>query len=514
MTIRPRVAIAGFQHETNTFAPFGASYDDFVRADGWPAMTAGAEILKVFTGLAIPIGGFIRAAQATYDFVPVVWAAAEPCSFVSNDAFERVATLICEGIADAGKLDAVYLDLHGAMVAESFEDGEGELLRRVRAVVGPDLPIVVSLDMHANVSEAMVELSDGIAIYRTYPHIDMVETGQRAFDLLQWRVAHGRPLFKALRKAPYLIPLAAQCTAFEPSRSLFGALPAKSEGAVAGVDIAFGFPPADIRECGPGVVAYGTDKVEVEAAADRQLSRLLAAEEHFEMPVLSAVEAVARAAGNGGSGGAIVLADVQDNPGGGGTSDTIGLLKAMVDGGLRNSALGLLWDPGAARTAHEAGVGAEIEICLGGRYGYDPEPYSVKARVEHLSDGVFTCHGPILNDVTVDLGPMACLRILDDRSDVRVAVASVRYQCLDQELLRAVGIEPREQSVVAVKSTIHFRADFEPIAKDIIMVESPGAFFCRNDKVTYKNLRPGVRLAPSGLAAPKREPKTAMGNDR
>jgi microcystin degradation protein MlrC len=501
MTDRPRVAIAGFQHETNTFTPFGASYDDFVRADGWPAMTTGAAILEVFPPLAIPIGGFIRAAHATYDFVPLVWAAAEPCSFVSDDAFERIATLICEGIAGAGKLDAVYLDLHGAMVVESFEDGEGELLRRIRALVGPDLPIVVSLDMHANVTEAMVELCDGITLYRTYPHVDMIETGRRTFRLLQRRIEHGRPLFKALRKTPYLIPLAAQCTDFEPSRSLFGELPKGAEGAVESVDLAFGFPPADIRECGPAVVAYGTDKTEVEAAADRQLDRLVAAEDRFEMPVVSATEAVARAASNGREGAPVVLADVQDNPGGGGTSDTIGLLRAMVEGGLRKSALGLLWDPEAAQAAHDAGTGAEIEIRLGGRYGYDQEAYQVRVRVEHLSEGVFTCHGPILNDVTVDLGPMACLRILDDRSDVRVAVASIRYQCLDQDLLRAVGIEPKEQSVVAVKSTIHFRADFEPIAKEIILVESPGAFLCRSNKVTYKNLRPGVRRMPSGLSA-------------
>ncbi len=501
MTARPRVAIAGFQHETNTFAPFGASYEDFVRADGWPAMTTGAAILEVFPPLAIPIGGFIRAAQATCDFVPLVWSAAEPCSFVSDDTFERIAGLICGGIAGAGRLDAIYLDLHGAMVVQSFEDGEGELLRRIRAIVGPDLPIVVSLDMHANVTEAMVELSDGITLYRTYPHIDMVETGERAFDLLRRRVSNGKPLFKAMRKAPFLIPLAAQCTDFEPFRSLFAGLPADTEGAVASVDIASGFPPADIRECGPAVVAYGTDEVAVAAAADTQLDRLLAAESRFEVPMVGVREAVGRAVRDGRKGAPVVLADVQDNPGGGGTSDTVGLLKAMVDAGLRDSALGLLWDPAAAKAAHDAGLGAEMEIRLGGRFGYDPAPYDAKVRVEALSDGIFTCHGAILGDVTVDLGPMARLRILDDKSDVQVAVASIRYQCLDQDLLRAVGIEPKEQSVVAVKSTIHFRADFEPIAKAIIMVESPGANFCRNEMVTYKNLRSGVRQSPNGLAA-------------
>ena len=163
MTSRPRIAIAGFQHETNTFAPFGAGYEDFAQADGWPALTTGAAILDLFPAVNIPIGGFIAAA-GDLDLVPIAWASAEPCSYVSDDAFDRIAGLICDGIATAGRLDGIYLDLHGAMVTASHEDGEGELLRRLRRVVGPDLPIVASLDMHANVTRAMVELADALAI--------------------------------------------------------------------------------------------------------------------------------------------------------------------------------------------------------------------------------------------------------------------------------------------------------------------------------------------------------------
>ncbi|GLS36965.1 microcystinase C [Mesorhizobium tianshanense] len=501
MTTRPRIAIAGFHHETNTFAPFGASYEDFVRADGYPAMTKGAAILDVFPPLGLPISGFIGAARATYDLVPLVWAAAEPCNVVADEAYERIAEAICQGIAGAGELDAIYLDLHGAMVVESFEDGEGELLRRVRTLVGLELPVIISLDMHANVTDAMVELSDGMTIYRTYPHIDMVETGQRAFDLLKQRIGHRKPLFKAMRKPPFLIPLAAQCTDFEPCKSLFSGLPNGVESSVFSVDIALGFPPSDIRECGPAVIAYGANYAAVTAAADAQFQRFLAAEIHFEMPMLGASEAVSRAISSGRKGELIVLADVQDNPGAGATSDTIGLLKAMVEGGMRDSALGLLWDPEAAKAAHNAGLGAEIDVRLGGRYGYDAGPFCVKVRVEALSDGVFTCRDPFNGDVPVDVGPMARLRILDANSDVQVAVASTRFQCLYQDLLRAVAIEPKEQSVVALKSTIHFRSDFGPIAKEIIMVESPGANICRNETVTYRNLRPGVCRTPSGLSA-------------
>jgi microcystin degradation protein MlrC len=500
MTARPRVAIAGLQHETNTFAPFGASYDDFVRADGWPEMTTGEDILKVFPHLAIPIGGFINAAREKYDFVPLVWAAAEPCSYVTDDAFDRISTVICGGIAEAGRLDAVYLDLHGAMVVDSYEDGEGELLRRVRTVTGPDLPIIVSLDMHTNITAAMVQHSDALAIYRTYPHIDMIETGQRAYDLLEQRLAHGKPFHKALRKVPFLIPLYTQCTDFEPCKSLYGGLPALAGHGVANVDIGIGFPPADIAECGPAIVAYGTDAGAVDATADAVLSRMMDAEMAFSGPLFSPADAASYGIAHGRPGDPIVIADTQDNPGAGGTSDTTGLLRAMVESGMRDAALGLLWDPPTAEKAHEAGAGAELDLVLGGRYGYDSEPFPVRVRVEAISDGTFTCHGAILGGVTVSLGKMARLRILDEKSDVQVAVCSVRYQCLDQQLLREVGIEPKDHAVIALKSTVHFRADFDPIAKETIVVEAPGANFCRGEKVVYKNLRPGVRLGPGGPA--------------
>ncbi|MER9256357.1 M81 family metallopeptidase [Mesorhizobium sp. M0598] len=502
---RPRVAIAGFQHETNTFAPFGAPFDDFVRGGGWPPLTTGAAILDLFPPIEIPIGGFIGAAKDRYELVPLLWAAAEPTSFVSDDAFERIAGMICDGIARAGVLDAIYLDLHGAMVVESYQDGEGELLRRVREIVGQDIPIVISLDFHANVTDAMVELSDGITIFRTYPHIDMADTGRRAFNLLEQRISHGRPFIKAFRKTPFLIPLPAQCTDLEPCLSLYAGLPERVRGAVLNVDVALGFPLADIRECGPAVVAYGVDEAAVAKAADMQLNDILEAEERFHMSLLDVKEAVERAALNGRKGSLIVLADVQDNPGCGGTSDTVGLLKGMVEGGLRNSVLGLLWDPETAEAAHTAGPGAELNVRLGGRYDYDSEPYFAKVRVEALSDRVFTANGPCLGGVQVDLGRMARLLILDPGSSVQVVVASVRFQCLDQDLFRAVGIEPSEQSVVAVKSAVHFRADFAPIADEILTVESPGAHWCRNDTLDYKNLRHGVRRMPISMASQRCE---------
>jgi len=494
MNKRPRIAIAGLQHEANTFAPFGATFHDFEIADGWPALTTGADVLTVFRPLNIPIGGFIAAA-GDCDLVPIAWAAAEPCAHVSDDAFDRLSEILCDGIARAGNIDGVYLDLHGAMVTDSHQDGEGELLRRLRARIGTDMPIVISLDMHANVTQAMSELCDGMTIYRTYPHIDMAETGKRAHALLLARLRAGRPLHRAFRKLPFLIPVCAQNTLAEPCKGLYESIPALESAGVASVDFAVGFPPADIHDCGPAIVAAGPDAKAVEAAADSLFVAVSAKEPAFLADMLTPEDAVRRAIRVGKPGRPAILADVQDNPGGGGTSDTVGILAALVREKAQNAALALLWDPAAAEAAHKAGVGAELDLALGGRYGYDPAPFEGRFRVEGISDGTVTGSGAMAGGVTMHLGPSARLRVIDSGADVTVVICSHRFQCLDLELFRGFGVEPERQAILAVKSTNHFRAAFQPIASEVFLVESPGANICRLDKIPFKNLRPGVRIA-------------------
>ena len=176
-----RIAVGGFLHETNTFAPSKASYADFVHGGGWPAMTQGADVLKTMRNINVGLAGFIGEAEIhDWELVPTIFAAASPCAHVTNEAYERIATVIVDGIKNALPLNAVYLDLHGAMVAEHFDDGEGDILRRVRQVIGNQLPLVVSLDLHANVTPDMVRRADALIAYRTYPHVDMADTGRAA----------------------------------------------------------------------------------------------------------------------------------------------------------------------------------------------------------------------------------------------------------------------------------------------------------------------------------------------
>lgn len=492
------IAVGGFQHETNTFAPHLAPFENFARADSWPGLTEGAALLDVMAGLNIPLAGFIERAQGQGQHLyPLAWCAAEPSSYVTRDAFERVAEIICNGLREIETLDAVYLDLHGAMVAEHCEDGEGELLRRVREILGSEKPLVISLDLHANVTAAMLEHCDAMTIYRTYPHLDMAETGARAYDLLQ-RCQERKP-YKAMRKLPFLFPLTSQCTDFEPCKTLYRRAAAMSRAdGVANVEFAAGFPPSDIYECGAAVVAYGEDRAATEAAAQQLFDEVLAAEAALDFELLSADEAVTRALANH-SEQPVVLADAQDNPGAGGTSDTTGLLDALVRHGARRAVLAMLYDPEVVAMAHAAGVGAVLDTALGGKSGFPGvEPYRGQFAVEALGDGRFVYTGAMNLNSQAELGDMALLHIVDADSEVRVVVASARSQCLDLAMIRHLGIEPTAQKIVAVKSTVHFRADFDPIAAQTLVVISPGANYCRLTEMKYRNLRPGVRLEPLG----------------
>lgn len=497
---RPRIAVAGFQHETNTFAPLKTRYEDFEASGAWPALTHASDIFSVFHGLNIPLGGFIDAAPESWELVPVLWSNAEPGGYVTQEAFDRIAAMICEGISSAGTLDGIYLDLHGAMVTEDFQDGEGELLRRLRAVVGPDLPIAVSLDLHGNLTRDFIDHASVVAIYRTYPHVDMAATGARAQKLLAQLLAQGRPFAKAFRQLDYLIPLQAQSTMREPGRRLYGLLPGLEVAGVASVDLAFGFPPADIHHCGPTIVAYGEDQTAVDRAADEMLSALQTSESEFHNPLIPSNAAARRAMDLTASGGKpVVLADPQDNPGAGAVGDTTGLLKALVAEGAQKACLGMLWDPETAAKAHEAGVGGTFDASIGACI---PQPdcstLEVSVRVEALSDGRFLFTGPMYGGTHADLGPMAVLSIQDTNSDVRVVVGSHRAQNADQAIFQHIGIDPSEQKIVAVKSAVHFLADYQPIAQEVIFAEAPGANPCQLDLIPFKRLRPGVRLGPNG----------------
>lgn len=490
-----RIVIAGFQHETNTFGATKAQFSDFEMMDAWPGLLRGDEVIAGTAGVNVPMAGFVEAASSdpTIELIPVVWCSAEPSSYVTDDAFERIAAMILTGITGAGEIDGVYLDLHGAMVTESLEDGEGELLARVRNVIGGELSLVVSLDFHANVTERMMRHASSLSIFRTYPHIDMAETGGRAFRMLLHHLT-GAPIYKAFRQAPFLIPLPAQYTGVSPCKDLYAMLPSSHRFDDSWADIAMGFPAADIFDAGCSVVTYGSSQDAADRIADRLMSAIEDAEPAFDSQLISPAEAVASAMSMQSS-KPVIIADVQDNPGAGATSDTTGLLAAMVDGDAQDAVLALLNDPSVAAMAHHAGIGGVLVADLGGKSGQlGQSPFQGRFQVEALSDGRFSFTGEMYRGSIADLGSTAVLRVLDTDADVRVVVGTKRCQCLDQAIFTHIGIDPAQQRIIGVKSTVHFLADFEPIAHCILNAEAPGANPCRLDRVRYTRLRPGVRL--------------------
>ena len=495
----PRIAIGGFLHETNTFAPTKPTYADFVHGGGWPSMTQGADVLKTMRGINVGLAGFIESAEARgWDLVPTIACAASPSAHVTEDAFERIVKVMIDGIAAAGSLDAVYLDLHGAMVTEHHDDGEGEILARVREVIGPHLPLVVSLDLHANVSPAMVEYADALIAYRTYPHVDMAETGRASARHLVLLLDSGQRFAKAFRQLPFLIPISWQCTNDQPTKGIYEKLVALESDAVPTLSLAPGFPAADFVDCGPSVFAYGRTQADADAAADAIANLVIGHETDFDGRIYSPDDGVRHAMELAQTATRpIVIADTQDNPGAGGDSDTTGMLRALVRNRATRAATGAIYDPDSARAAHAAGVGASVALSLGGKSGIPGDaPYAETFVVETLSDGNFTATGPYYGGRLMEMGPSACLRI----GDVRVVVASHKAQLADQAMYRYVGIEPTEQAILVNKSSVHFRADFETIAERLLICAAPGAMPADTATLPWRRLRPGIRIKPNGPA--------------
>ncbi len=491
-----RIAIGGFQHETNTFSPVCADFAAFEAPDAWPGLTRGAALFDAVDGINLPAAGFVREARGLrHELQPLAWCSAQPSGRVTRDAFERIAAMLLDDLRAVRDLDAVYLDLHGAMVAEHVDDADGELLRRVREVVGPVVPVVASLDFHANISPLMASQATSLVSYRTYPHIDMAECGARAARLVHDLLRAPRPT-ATLEQADFLIPLTSQSTLVEPMRSLMAGAQAAERPPVLSVCLAPGFPAADVADCGPSVYACGGDARAVAKAVRELASELRRREGEFALQLVGVEQAVAEAMrSRPPRGRPLILADTQDNPGAGGNADTMSLIKALLASGTQRVLAGVICDPEAAVRAHTAGEGATLDLRVGARTRTDGEtPLAARFKVLALGDGRFTGTGPFYHGGRFELGPMALLEV----GGVCIAVASRKQQAADQAMFRHLRAEPADFSVLALKSSVHFRADFGAMASRILVVEAPGPNIADPGKLPFERLRPGMRTGPRG----------------
>ncbi len=487
-----RFAVGGFLHETNTFAPGKTTFNNFTTSTSDDTgLRIGKEILA-FKDHEMNVGpsGFIRKAEALgHQVVPLVWTSAQPSGVVADETFEQIMDMLIKALRENGPYEGVYLDLHGAMVTESLEDPETEIGRRVRQVIG-DIPLVAELDLHGNITAECVEVFSALDGYRTYPHVDIYQSGERCAVLLNY-LTQNPPLKKAFRKVPYLIAPSMASTLTEPFKTINQTLEQlEQNGTIVSGVIMHGFLPSDIAQVGPAVWTYATTQEKADDGVEVLERALLDHEKDLRATMLSPDEAVQRAIEiSRNAAKPVVLADVQDNPGGGSSSDTVWILESLVRHNAPDSALGLMYDPQAAEQAFAAGEGARITLDLGGKGLPGHRPFHGTFTVEKLAEGNFPLTGPMTRGIIGNLGKMAQLRI----GNVRVVVVSGRTQALDQAYYTRVGIVPSEMKIVVVKSTNHYRAAFMPIASEIIVVDAPGAIIEDPAKIPYQRIRPGVR---------------------
>jgi microcystin degradation protein MlrC len=462
-----RFFVAMVSHETNTFSPIRTDRGLFEAHD----LRYGGEIVEAFRSTGTCLGGMIDAAERDgVTLVPSLAAAASPAGRVTKEFYTEARDRLLADLRAAGPLDGVLLDLHGAMVVEGLDDGEGDLLRAVRATVGA-LPIGVTLDFHANVTRAMVDTATLLHGYKTYPHVDMDARGREATTRLTEVVAGRIRPAVAYRQPPLLPPIAGQLTTRGPMRRLYDLADAmERRPRVVSVSVFAGFPLADIHDAGLSIyVATDDDQALAETLADELAAAAWALRREFLHTALPVREAVARALAL--DGGPVVLADIADNTGGGAAGDTTEILRELLRVGARRTTVAGLWDPAAVQTCLAAGVGASVTVAVGGKV--DPShgaPVTVTGRVRTLSDGRFVYRGPMMRGVEGRLGPTVVL----DVNDLKIILVSYRRQTLDPEMIRFVGIDPLAEKILAVKSSIHYRAAFEPIARAILEVDAPG----------------------------------------
>ena len=478
-----RFFLAMLSHETNTFSNVPTDRAQFEARH----LHYGGEIVETFRGTGTCLGGMIGAAERLgARLVPSVAAAASPAGRVTRDIYAHVKDRMLADLRAAGPVDGVLLDLHGAMVTEGLDDGEGDVIAAVRAAVGPDVPIAVTLDLHGNLTEAMVRGADLLHGYKTYPHVDMAERGVEAAERLADTIAGRIRPTAAFRRPPLLPPIGSQRTAVGPMRRLYDmADEMERDPKVVSVSILAGFPYADIPEAGLGVYVVTDDDPALAEALAERLARAAWAERHeFVHAGLPVPEAVRRAIASPHR--PVVLADMADNTGGGAAGDGTEILRELVRVGARSAVVAGLWDPAAVEACARAGVGQRITLPVGGkvddRHG---APLTVTGVVRTLSDGRFVHKGPMGRGLPGRLGTTAVL----DVDDVKVILISYRWQTLDPEMLRFVGLEPLDHKIVVVKSTIHYRAAIEPLAAEIIEVDAPGLSSSNLDRFRFERVR-------------------------
>lgn len=454
-----RIAIAGIAHETNTYCRGQTPLEDF-------HVLRGTELLAT-RGEETDVGGIVTACEALgVEAVPVLYASAEPSGTIRADAYTALREEILAGLGECA-CDGVALALHGAGVADGVDDLEAELAEAVRAVVGPQVPVVATFDLHGNVSQRMADALDGVFACHQYPHVDMHERGREAVELIVAIVSGDVRTAVHVERLPLILPTTTTISGVGKD-VLELALAAEAPREIIDVSWFHGFGYADTPVVGSAVAVTSSAGPELAARTARSVAvALWARREAFRTESLSAEEAVERAVAIPGP---VVINETSDNCGGGAPGDGTHLLRAMLDAGLSRACFGFIVDPSVARQACEAGVGRTIEVSLGAKYDErHGRPIEARARVRALHDGRVVLQA-MFRGKRQDLGPLARLEI----GGIDVVVSSRRSQTFDAEPFLACGIDVARYQIVALKSSNHFRAYYQDRVAAIVTADPPG----------------------------------------
>jgi microcystin degradation protein MlrC len=485
-----RLLIAMMKHETNTFSPVPTPLSRFGRGKG---PLVGDAAIAAYRGTGTATGAFLDLAKQARAAIELPIAGeAWPSGPVEDKAYRHMSDAICAAV-ERGGFDGILLDLHGAMVTESLEDGEGALLQRIRSI-DAKTPIAVALDMHANLYDEIVRHATVVTGYRTYPHIDGYETGALAGSILLRALAGEIRPVMAWGNLPMLPHVMRQGTDDEPNKALQARCAAMArEGALA-ASLFTGFPHADIANAGlSAVVVTDGDQALAEQLRDALLQQAWDAREAFVYKLEPLQQSVARAKAMPSrqpGDGPIVLLDHYDNSASGGTMDTTVVLAEILRQGLEDVAAFAIYDPAAVQLLIQAGIGAQVTMSIGGKMAMPAipaasPPLTVTGTVKTISNGRFRNRGPMSRGVQMDMGPTVVL----DTGAVEIVLISQHQEPFDINCLLSLGIDPTQKRYVMLKSRIHWRAGLGALAKAV--VECAGVGVCTSDygQLEFKQVR-------------------------
>lgn len=481
-----RIAIGGISHETSSFSKVPTRIADFESGFG---LFRGTEVIRRFTGSNICTGGFIEGAK-TYGFeaVPLLWGFAYPSGLIVREDYESLKQEFLDRLRQAesegGPVDGILLDLHGAMVVEGIDDGDGDFIEAVRNAVGKDLPIGVTFDLHANHTQRRVAAATAIVGFDTFPHVDMAERGREMAELLVRTIRQEiRPVMN-LHQLPLFWNTPTQVTGLPPMNEVMQRVhELERRPGVLSVTLATGFPWADVPDVGASIIAVADgDAGLAKSTADELGTWIWENRERWFHPPKSVSDAIHEGEQIGRF--PIVLADHADNTGGGSPGDATEVLRTFIDRKLTDAVILYMVDPDVAHQAHAAGVGHVINVNIGGKS--DPlqgPPVNMTATVKAISMGDFTYDGPMYAGLTGNMGCSAWLQ----QDGVSVVVVTAHEQPLGPAFAKTLGLDCASMKYISVKSAAHFRASFEKFAGSIFNVDTKAIHTHDFKQLSYRN---------------------------